>query len=84
MRHILLLAIIPALLGASGLAMAQSSEVRTDEGPKGSNFTPEPGRPPGSTPGGATPTNPGGLAKNPHDCAGRAIHGGWAAARTGR
>lgn len=67
MRHILLLAIIPALLGAAGLAMAQSSEVRTDQGPKGSNITPGPGRPPGSTPGGATPTNPGGLAKNPHD-----------------
>ena len=67
MRHILLLAIIPAFLGSAGLAMAQSSEVRTDQGPKGSNITPGPGRPPGSTPGGATPTNPGGLAKNPHD-----------------
>lgn len=67
MQRMLLFASISALLGAAGLAVAQPSEVRTDQGPKGSNITPGPGRPPGNTPGGATSTNPGGLAKNPHD-----------------
>lgn len=68
MRRLAMLAIaLSALLDAAGPAMAQPSEVRTDQGPKGSRITPGPGTPPGVLPGGATPTNPGGLAKDPHD-----------------
>ncbi|SOY86770.1 conserved hypothetical protein; putative exported protein [Cupriavidus taiwanensis] len=57
-------ALLCALAGGT-LAQPPETGVRTDKGPKGSQTIPPPGASvaPGSTPG-ATPTNPGGLARD--------------------
>ncbi|MBB2918864.1 hypothetical protein [Cupriavidus alkaliphilus] len=62
--HAAALVLLSAFAGAA-LAQPADTGVRTDKGPKGSQTIPPPGASttPGSTPG-ATPTNPGGLAKD--------------------
>ena len=71
-------ALLSLLAGGALAQKTDSTGVRTDKGPIGSQTIPPPGAavPPSSTPG-ATPTNPGGLArelgdvpKEPHTAGG--------------
>ncbi|WP_354687375.1 hypothetical protein [Cupriavidus necator] len=71
-------AVLLSVLAGGAQAQSGDTSVRTDKGPKGSQTIPPPGASvsPASTPG-ATPTNPGGLArefgdvpKEPHTAGG--------------
>lgn len=54
---ILVLSAIPFLV-STGVEMAQSSDVRTDQGSKGSRIMPGPGAPSGNMAGGPPPLTP--------------------------